>query len=360
MAGGRSPSDTPRTWLLASPHAGDNAQLDALALALGWPVTTKRLRYTALETLVRLSRRPTLAALNRKTSDQLGPPWPELLLVSGRPNEAIARWIRNKNSAAKIVFIGTPFSNLDAFDLVITTPQYRLPQKSNVLHLTLPLHSVMPARLTQAKMLWQDRLARLPSPVTTVLVGGSSGPYVFTENAARRLARAINARGGSVSITTSARTPPKVAARLKSEIKLPSVIHSWRADDSDNPFLAFLAFADEIIVTADSISMIAEAVATEKPVYLFDIEQGPQAMRAASDPAPSIHWRGRNLESTLFRLAMRLGPASWSRDLRIVHKAVVDQNLAQWLGNPPSASRAKATAVGLQESVLRVRQLFGL
>ncbi len=361
MAGGRSPSDTPRTWLLASPHAGDNAQLNALAQGLGWPVTTKRLRYSALETLVRLSRWPTLAGLDRKASDQLAPPWPDLLLVSGRPNESVTRWIRkNANPAAKIVFIGTPFSSLDAFDLVITTPQYSLPQRPNVLHLTMPLHTVTSASLAEAKLRWHDRLAHLPKPITTVLVGGSSGPYVFAENAARRLASAINARKGSVLVTTSARTPPEVAGLLRSEIKLPNVIHAWRAVDSDNPFLAFLATADEIIVTADSISMIAEAVATEKPVHLFDIDQGPQAMRAEAGPAQPIHWQGRNVESTLFRLAMRLGPASWSRDLRIVHKAVVNQNLAQWLGDELSGKRAIAPATALQQSVLRVRQLFGL
>ncbi len=361
MAGGRSPSDTPRTWLLASPHAGDNAQLNALARALGWPVITKKLSFNGLETLVRLSRLPLLTGLNRSASDELVPPWPVLLLASGRPNEAIARWIRkHANPASKIVYIGTPFSGLDEFDLVITTPQYALPRAPNVLHLTLPLHAVTSTRLAEAKQNWHDRLANLPNPVTTLLVGGSSGPYVFTEAAARRLAAAVNARGGSVLMTTSARTPPGVAAILKSEIKLPNVVHAWRADDSDNPFLAFLAWADEIIVTADSISMTAEAIATGKPVHLFDIEQGPQAMQRETDLAQPIHWRGRNLESTLFRLAMRLGPVSWSRDLRIVHKAMVVQGYAQWLGDPKSQNRTRPATTGLQESVLRVRQLFGL
>src|SRR5689334_4606378 len=33
----RASPGTPRTWLLASPHQGDNTQLQALAEALGWP-----------------------------------------------------------------------------------------------------------------------------------------------------------------------------------------------------------------------------------------------------------------------------------------------------------------------------------
>ncbi len=36
----------------------------------------------------------------------------------------------------------------------------------------------------------------------------------------------------------------------------------------DNPYLGMLALADAIVVTADSVSMISEAVATEAPVML--------------------------------------------------------------------------------------------
>ena len=51
----------------------------------------------------------------------------------------------------------------------------------------------------------------------------------------------------------------------------------------------------EIVVTADSVSMLAEAVASGKPVALFDIEEDDFAMRAEEEKpklAP-IRWRGR-------------------------------------------------------------------
>ena len=46
--------------------------------------------------------------------------------------------------ATRLVQIGRPRADLDGFDLVVTTPQYRLPERPNVLHLALPLHSVDP------------------------------------------------------------------------------------------------------------------------------------------------------------------------------------------------------------------------
>src|SRR5207248_3918390 len=64
-------ASAPRTWLLASPHAGDNTQLTALAEALGWPFTVKRLAYKPLHTVSRLVLGATLARLDRQKSDAI-------------------------------------------------------------------------------------------------------------------------------------------------------------------------------------------------------------------------------------------------------------------------------------------------
>ena len=42
----------------------------------------------------------------------------------------------------------------------------------------------------------------------------------------------------------------------------------------DNPYFAYLAFADAILVTADSVSMISEAAATGKPVHILAVDGG--------------------------------------------------------------------------------------
>ena len=57
----------------------------------------------------------------------------------------------------------------------------------NILHNMLPMHDVTPERLSVEAERWRPRLQHLPQPFTAVLVGGSSGPYVFTAVAAARL-----------------------------------------------------------------------------------------------------------------------------------------------------------------------------
>jgi uncharacterized protein len=42
----------------------------------------------------------------------------------------------------------------------------------------------------------------------------------------------------------------------------------------DNPYFAFLALADALLVTADSVSMISEAAATGQPVHILDLPGG--------------------------------------------------------------------------------------
>ena len=100
---------------------------------------------------LRLLSLPTLAGVDLARSSPLEAPWPDLVICSGRGAEAVSFWIKRRNPKLRIVFIGTPWSALGRFDLVVTTPQYRLAQAPNVLHNLLPLHDVTAERLAAAE-----------------------------------------------------------------------------------------------------------------------------------------------------------------------------------------------------------------
>lgn len=306
---------------------------------------------------------PTLAGVDLAASSPLAAPWPDLVICSGRGAEAVAFWLRKQNPQLRIVFVGTPWSDLRRFDLVITTPQYRLPQAPNVLHNLLPVHDVTPQRLAAEAAAWEGRFSALPRPFTAVLVGGSSGPYLFTPAQARRLGREASAlareEGGSLLVTTSARTGDAAADALQAAIDVPAFVHRWQADAAVNPFHAMLGLASRIVVTADSISMMAEAVSTGKPVLLFDIEEGPYAMRAHLD-SRRIGWRGRSRDATVFRLLINHAPPRFSRDLRLVHRQLIASGHAQWLGDPAPQAPPPPVADGLARAVARIHGLFGL
>jgi mitochondrial fission protein ELM1 len=358
-AGGRT-----RLWVLASPHSGDNTQLKVLAGALGWPMEWKTMVYARHEEALRFLGLATLAGLDRRRSSPLLPPWPDLVLMAGRGSESVGFWLKRRaGPELKTVFIGTPWADPSRFDLVITTPQYKLPHAENILQLDLPLHGVTEEGLAEEARIWGPKLAHLARPFTAVLVGGSSGPYAFTPEAGARLGREASRMaektGGSLLITTSARTPRAVTAAIAANVRVPSYLHRWSSAAADNPFLGFLGLAEHIIVTADSVSMLSESIATGKPVFLFDIEDGRYAMRAGPASPGPIGWLGRSPGRTFFRLLINHAPPRWSRDLRIVHARAIEDGLATWLGCEPRPRRAQG-ADELARAVSRIRALFGL
>ncbi len=346
----------PKIWILASPHAGDNTQLMALAENLGWPFEIKKLSYQPWQGLTRLRSFATLYGLTNEARLQIKPPYPDLIIGAGHSTEPSAFWIQKQSgNKTKLVYLGTPLANLGKFDLVITTPQYRLPRQPNILHIDLPMHRIVPEKLKTAASVWQKKLKHLPKPWTAILVGGSSGPYAFDAAAASRLAAATEKIQGSVLITTSARTPRVVTETLQAQVQKPHYFHAWKADDLENPFIGFLSVADQFIVTADSVSMLSEACATGKPVLMFDTESGAQAMH---DDGKKINLQGKNFYTTLFRIAMRFGKTRWTRDLRVVHRQLTSSGQAQWLGDAPKPHAHSQKLSALEQATTRVKALF--
>ena len=262
----------PRTWLMMGHRAGDNSQVQALAEALGWPFETRHFVYRPTELLTNLTVPLTLAGIVQRKSSKLEPPWPELIISAGRRNEPVCRWIQIQaaklGQRIRLVHCGRPWARILNFDLVVTTPQYRLPQRDNVLHNSTPLHRVTEGRLEAEGVRWRARLAHLPQPYISVIIGGNSGPFSYDKRAAARLGRQASAMakalGGSLLITTSARTAAETLPVLESALEVPNFFFKWRKDAEDNPYFAFLDLAERHIVTGDSMSMLTEACAPRR------------------------------------------------------------------------------------------------
>ncbi|MGH6927378.1 MAG: ELM1/GtrOC1 family putative glycosyltransferase, partial [Dongiaceae bacterium] len=127
----------PKVWILLADRAGGNGQLVSLAKALGWPHERKAIAYNWLNRCPNIMLGATLATVRQSAADRLQPPWPELVIGASRRSVPVARWIRQQSGGrTKLVHLLHAMAPLDLFDLVITTPQYRLPERSNVLHLS--------------------------------------------------------------------------------------------------------------------------------------------------------------------------------------------------------------------------------
>jgi mitochondrial fission protein ELM1 len=357
---GRSETMTkpPTVWLLLGDRIGDNNQVLRLAEALGWPYEEKRLKY-----LWPLYRRPTpylgatLKSLDSDASDPLEPPWPDLVIAIGRRSVPVMRWIRKQSAGrTKLVTLGRPRARLGLFDLVVSTPQYRLPDRRNVLQIPTPLHRVTEQRLQEAKRTWSPRLEHLPRPHIAVLVGGQVAPYLFDVETAREFGRRANhlakREGGSLLVSTSARTGEAAREALFEEIDVPSHLYAWRRDDPENPYFGFLADADAFVVTGDSVSMLTEALTRGRPVQIFSLPKRRKAkakLKNWTSRQPVLHWA--------IDLYVHFGMTSLPRDQERVKKTLLEAGHAQELGAPLDAELPPPPD-SLERVVARVQALF--
>ena len=331
-----------KLWALLGRKAGDNAQVLALAEAVGLPFEEKHIHARSWEIVPHLLLGPTLAGIDKGASSPLAPPWPDLVISAGRRNEPVAQWIRaQSDGAVRLVHVGRPWAPPSTWDLIVTTPQYFIHDAPNVLQIPLPLRRITRAEVDQAARRIVPRLAHLPRPLTTVLIGGDSGPFVFTPEKARRLAQGVNRlvsqTGGAALVTDSPRTPKAAAQAFRDALNVPAETFWWHDPDTatENPYLGFLGMADRFVVTGESMSMMAEAASLARPLYLFD----------PGDP-PGTWWRHRHSfrhKPLSHALAMRLAPVRMRRDVSRLQDALRRDGRARWLDEAPHLIAAGET-----------------
>jgi uncharacterized protein len=265
---------SPLAWVLHDGKPGMASQALGLAEAVGFRLLEKRLiiRFPWICLPSRLWLFPFAAACNR---DGLSPPWPELVIACGRNTAMPALAIRRASGGyTAAVQIQDPGIGIGAFDLSVV-PEHDGLRGPQVVVTRGAVHRVTPSRLRAERRRF-PALARLERPVLTVLIGGTNRAYRLTLRRMGEIADAVGNilrnQGGSALVTPSRRTGAAGVALLRDRLKgLPVVV--WDGS-GDNPYFAFLAFADALLVTADSVSMISEAAATGKPVHIIGLDGG--------------------------------------------------------------------------------------
>ena len=372
-------SKPPTVWVLTSNKPGHTTQSVGLAQALGWPYDEKALHFTRLATLHKRlfgAHGATHIGLDQARSASLEPPWPDVVIATGWRPARIARWIRDHSHGhTRLVLLGRKAGQvLHQSDIVVTCAHFRLPPHPRRIETLVPLSLVTPDRLDSAAAQWRELFEAAPRPRIALLVGGSTARYHLDVATARQMGEEIRAfahsAGASVFVTTSRRTGAEATAALRHGLGTVQHMHVWQPGQQANPYLAYLTLADVLIVTGESESMLAEAAATNKPLYIYPLPERPSNLgvrlkewAVARAQQPQRNARGtirpqRGLAYVCGRLIER-GLIQPRRDLNALHHAIVQHGFAHFFGKPLMTHNRPALQE-LDTTARQVRTLLGL
>lgn len=326
----------PLIWVLKGLRVGDTAQAMELALQVGGRVEGKQLAFNRLHVLPNWLAGPRVSHLTSDTRTLLRPPWPDLVVATGKRTAPVSVWIKQQSGGrTRIVQLGRPRMALRHFDLVVTTSQYGLPFRPNVMQVPLPFAR---AKIVSAAdlALFQSTWAHLPKPWIVGVLGGQKFPQRLTPAEIVGFGGALNAAakatGGSVILLDSPRSPQGAIGFAAKSIAAPFWIYQRGA--GQNPYQAALALGDSFVVTSDSVSMVSEMVLTGKPTSVFRLPtsalvprwSAQSGLAAAMASAGLLH-PPRNVDGFMDQLQADgyLESGASLNAITASHKAVVDR-----------------------------------
>lgn len=269
--------ERPICWALSEGAIGMEVQAVGLAEALGYAPRVMRLAIRPPWRWLPPRLWPAPLAAPGPGGDVPAPPWPDVVVSCGRKVVAVAAAIR-RMSGARAIHIQDPRVPAAWFDALVV-PEHDSRDAPNAVRSLGALNRVTPARLAEGAAAVAERLGALPRPLVAVLVGGTNrhlrlGP-AEAGALGRRLAAMAGTSGCGLAVSASRRTGRAATEALIAGLgAAPAVV--WTPEsDWPNPYFGYLALADAIVVTADSVNMTTEALSTGRPVHVVDLPGRP-------------------------------------------------------------------------------------
>jgi len=264
-------------WAVSDGRVGIEAQVLGLAEAvarrrpasivvkrIGWKWGLGRLPW-------RLIPRFALAA-----DTPIAAPWPDIWIGAGRASLPLSTRV-GAFSGGKTFVVQTqdPGGATPLLDLVIPPTHDEL-AGDNVLAIVGAPNRMNAEGFARDLARFGAAIDPLPHPRVAMIVGGKSNSHDLSPDRARRMAaevaQAVQATGGSLLVSFTRRTPAAAQAALTKGL---AGVPGWIWDgEGDNPYFAFLAAADIILVTEDSTNLATDAATTGKPVHVLAMDGG--------------------------------------------------------------------------------------
>jgi mitochondrial fission protein ELM1 len=271
-------------WVVTDGKAGMENQCVGLAEALGLTPVVKRIVLRSPWKQLSPFLRHGLGCAFSDKGDPVVPPWPDLLIATGRASVPAAlharRMSAKEGKRTFTVQIQNPVIDASRFDLVVV-PRHDGLSGANVMTTRGSLHRITPQILADAAAEHAPVMASVPQPRVAVLIGGNNAVYILAPREMKVIAGqlAALAKKYGLMVTPSRRTGEENIKILQDALQGTSAyVWDWNGPEP-NPYYGMLGLADYIIATCDSIGMVTEACSTGKPVMIIDLPGGSDKFR---------------------------------------------------------------------------------
>ncbi|MDG1417684.1 MAG: mitochondrial fission ELM1 family protein [Maricaulis sp.] len=205
---------------------------------------------------------------------------PDLWLGCGRAAVGLVRKHRRIFPDCFYAYVQDPRTRYRDFDLIIAPSHDRLRRENAVSMIGSP-NRIRATMLSEGAAQFSEKLATLEAPRVAVLIGGDSKRFKLDKRITKYLLQRLGEmldHGNQLMITVSRRTPAATRKALAARFGADERVWYFDGADEqagDNPYFAFLAAADWILVTEESTNMLVEAAGCGKPVYVLPMAGQP-------------------------------------------------------------------------------------
>lgn len=256
--------------IVALTHRKPGHSHQARAIARGLAHHTQR-EFREVPTQISEVRFLLDLCLGRKPAAEV-PDDAQVLVVSAWLPGLLARQLARQRPQLRLVLSGRKAGRPPEHGgVVIQCAHFDLPPHPNRLITTLPLNAGV-ADATQDTRAWRQWLEA--EKRCALLLGGSSRAHELSSAQARHLVAQVSAwtrrHGARLLVVTGRRSRPLIDD-LAEAVAPGDLLYRWAPNDPSNPYQVALQRAQQLVVTGESESMLADAASTGRRFQIWPL-----------------------------------------------------------------------------------------
>ena len=260
----------PKALLLTEGYHGMISQVEGLAKALNADFQHKIVRLNWLWNYIPPKLSPVSRLILKDGQYITENEKFDLVVSCGRKSVIPSIFIKKKNKKIFTIHIQNPKVRFNNFDLIVA-PEHDELKGENIITSKGAIHYITRLEIEKARPYLHNKIQN--EKIVSLILGGPNKYYNFSNeeltNIFGEIKSSFISQGYKAIIIPSMRTPKRIIDLAINEFLTDGfVVNSV----DKQAYLSSLAIANSIVVTCDSTSMISEAAASGKPIFVAHMQ----------------------------------------------------------------------------------------